>query len=266
MCVNCNGSHSARYKGCPVYKNELVIQKLKVTEKLTYNEARKRVTATTPRPNISYSAALQQPQVSESDILDKIKPALEAMIKNCLFEALSNIQPLQLSARLPPPQNKDPGSNVSRSRSTSETLSLPKRKASSPAEESESDGSQLSTETRSSARRGCPLAWKNQFHSFVYPERSCLKNLHFCHLKDKNKDKERGQRLENILEAVTKGMSYKAAAKRFGILRSTIRWLFECHRKGFPRRIDDVLASVQQLIKIDKRETPFKDGRPGKRW
>nr|CAI5852989.1 unnamed protein product [Callosobruchus analis] len=89
-------------------------------------------------------------------------------------------------------------------------------------------------------------------------------------------------------------MSKKAAAKRFGIPRSTIqyrlsdkfkspgygpptvltskeeeiliKWIFECHRKGFPRRIDDVQVSVQQLIKKDKRETPFKDGRPGKGW
>nr|CAI5850890.1 unnamed protein product [Callosobruchus analis] len=119
------------------------------------------------KEGIYFVGALQQPQVSESDILDKIKPALEAMIKNCLFEALSNIQPLQLSAPLPPPQDKDPGSNVSRSRSTSETLSLPKRKASSPAEESESDGSQLSTETRSSARRGRPLSIFNLILSFL---------------------------------------------------------------------------------------------------
>nr|CAI5827091.1 unnamed protein product [Callosobruchus analis] len=106
-------------------------------------------------------------------------------------------------------------------------------------------------------------------------------------LKNKTKDKEREQKLENALEAVTKGMSKKAAAKRFGIPRSTIQYRLSDKfkspgygpptvltskeeeiliKKGFPRRIDDVQASVQQLIKKDKRETPFKDGRPGKGW
>nr|CAH7742610.1 unnamed protein product [Callosobruchus chinensis] len=118
---------------------------------------------------------------------------------------------------------------------------------------------------------------------------SCFEITH-----SSSRDKEREQKLENALEAVAKGMSKKTAAKRFGIPRSTIqyrlsdkfkspgygpptvltnkeeeiliKWIFECHRKGFPRRIDDVQASVQQLIKKDRRETPFKDGRPGKGW
>nr|CAH7745332.1 unnamed protein product [Callosobruchus chinensis] len=50
-------------------------------------------------------------------------------------------------------------------------------------------------------------------------------------------------------------------------LQTTLnRWIFECHRKGSPRQIDDVQASVQQLIKKGRRETPFKGGRPGKGW
>lgn len=45
-----------------------------------------------------------------------------------------------------------------------------------------------------------------------------------------------------------------------------VRWIFECHRKGFPRRIDDIQSSVQELIKKDKRKTPFKNEMPGKGW
>lgn len=42
VCVNCNGSHSAGYKGCPAYKTEFAIQKIRVTEKLSYFEAKKK--------------------------------------------------------------------------------------------------------------------------------------------------------------------------------------------------------------------------------
>lgn len=75
-------------------------------------------------------------------------------------------------------------------------------------------------------------------------------------------DNEREQIIRNAIEAVKGGMSKKAAAKRFGITRSTIqyrlgekvkspvyepstiltreeedtlvKWIFQCQRKGFP--------------------------------
>lgn len=108
------------------------------------------------------------------------------------------------------------------------------------------------------------------------------------------RNREREEKIKNAVEAVRNGMAKKAAAKSFGIARSTIqyrlsekfkspgygpptiltseeedilvRWIFECHRKGFPRRIDDIQSSVQELIRKDKRKTPFKNEMPGKGW
>lgn len=57
ICANCNGNHSPRYKGCPVYKAELEIQRIKTTEKLSYFEARKKYKVINPQ-GILYSSAL----------------------------------------------------------------------------------------------------------------------------------------------------------------------------------------------------------------
>ncbi|KAI5696630.1 hypothetical protein M8J76_009934 [Diaphorina citri] len=45
-----------------------------------------------------------------------------------------------------------------------------------------------------------------------------------------------------------------------------VQWCCSLAKCGFPRKIDDVLNSVQQLVTADQRQTPFKDNRPGKKW
>ncbi|KAJ3655939.1 hypothetical protein Zmor_015046 [Zophobas morio] len=45
-----------------------------------------------------------------------------------------------------------------------------------------------------------------------------------------------------------------------------VEWILTCQRRGFPRRVDDVLTSVQKFIKNSNRETPFSNGKPGKGW
>lgn len=88
-------------------------------------------------------------------------------------------------------------------------------------------------------------------------------------------------------------MSKKKAAATFGIPRSTIRfrlsgkftktscgpppvltveeaalvsWIAVCGKKGFPRRKEDVILSVQSLLKKNKRTNPFPHDRPGDGW
>nr|CAH7734032.1 unnamed protein product [Callosobruchus chinensis] len=56
-CVNCEGSHSALYKGCPKFREETAIQRVKTIERISYTEAQKKVKQTTPKPNISYASA-----------------------------------------------------------------------------------------------------------------------------------------------------------------------------------------------------------------
>lgn len=87
------------------------------------------------------------------------------------------------------------------------------------------------------------------------------------------------------------GLSKKAAAKKFGISRSTLQfrlknlngkktcgpatvlsdkeeellqtWIVESCKKGFPRRKKDLQISVKQFLDINNRLTPFKNNMPG---
>lgn len=49
ICVNCEGKHNARSKNCPMYKAEAAIQKLKVTDRLSYLEAKKKLEINNPK-------------------------------------------------------------------------------------------------------------------------------------------------------------------------------------------------------------------------
>lgn len=87
------------------------------------------------------------------------------------------------------------------------------------------------------------------------------------------------------------GLSKKAAAQKFAIARSTLQhrlknpnrkttcgpatvltveeeellqtWIINSCRKGFPRRKEDLLSSVQQFLEKNKRQNPFKNNLPG---
>lgn len=50
-CVVCRGDHHALSRNCPVYKDEFEIQRMKVTEKITYREARQKRRLQAPDPN-----------------------------------------------------------------------------------------------------------------------------------------------------------------------------------------------------------------------
>ncbi|XP_049949772.1 uncharacterized protein LOC126457500 isoform X3 [Schistocerca serialis cubense] len=43
-------------------------------------------------------------------------------------------------------------------------------------------------------------------------------------------------------------------------------WIFECAQKGFPRRKQDIQASVREFLHNSKRPNPFKDDTPGNKW
>ncbi|XP_025205825.1 uncharacterized protein LOC112602107, partial [Melanaphis sacchari] len=90
------------------------------------------------------------------------------------------------------------------------------------------------------------------------------------------------------------GLSKKAAAKKFGISRSTLQfrlknlngktscgpatvlsdkeeellqtWIIESCKKGFPRRKEDLQMSVKQFLDVNNRLTPFKNNMPGNGW
>lgn len=91
-CANCEGPHSAGYKNCPTYKMESEIQKIKTIERITYSEAKKKVSVSTPKPNLSYSAATAaatSKQNKTEDIIKEILPRLEVLIRNTIISNLN---------------------------------------------------------------------------------------------------------------------------------------------------------------------------------
>ncbi|KAI4455752.1 hypothetical protein MML48_9g00000300 [Holotrichia oblita] len=45
-----------------------------------------------------------------------------------------------------------------------------------------------------------------------------------------------------------------------------VNWIFENHKRGFPRRKDDVQESVKEFLDQRPRENPFVNNRPGETW
>lgn len=43
-------------------------------------------------------------------------------------------------------------------------------------------------------------------------------------------------------------------------------WIIDCQKKGFPRRKEDIQASVKQFLDDNPRQNPFTDNYPGYGW
>ncbi|GBN79514.1 hypothetical protein AVEN_205512-1 [Araneus ventricosus] len=57
-CYNCSSDHPSYSRSCPRYKLEKEIQTIKITKKISFQEARQIVIDRTPIPGLSYSSAL----------------------------------------------------------------------------------------------------------------------------------------------------------------------------------------------------------------
>lgn len=91
-CVNCQGPHSSGYKNCPTYKMESAIQKIRTIERIPYSEAKRKVIITTPKPNLSYSAAASSNQDKIEETIREILPRLESFIKSTITANFGNIK------------------------------------------------------------------------------------------------------------------------------------------------------------------------------
>lgn len=60
-CVNCQGEHPAYSKLCPKYQLEKEVQTLKITNNISFPDARKLVESRTPRENTPYSSVIKVP-------------------------------------------------------------------------------------------------------------------------------------------------------------------------------------------------------------
>ena len=102
------------------------------------------------------------------------------------------------------------------------------------------------------------------------------------------------EQIQKALKAIDNGMHIRKAAIKFQIPRATLQfrrsnkfkktghgpapvltkdeeatlveWIFECHRKGFPRRKEDVLCSVKHFLDMTPRPNPFRNNCPGNGW
>lgn len=102
--------------------------------------------------------------------------------------------------------------------------------------------------------------------------------------------------LATATKAVQDGMAVREASRHFNVPRATIQdrisgriqagprkmgpptvlsteeelklasWLKELAKAGFPQKKMDLINTVQKIVQEEKRDTPFKDGRPGEKW
>lgn len=107
-CVNCEGIHPANDKNCPKYKTEAAIINLKVTERISYGEAKKRVMINTPTRNLSYASAANAASIKNDDLVKQISSQLQDIITKTINQELQNafkfIQPYPPLPLSPPPQ------------------------------------------------------------------------------------------------------------------------------------------------------------------
>lgn len=100
--------------------------------------------------------------------------------------------------------------------------------------------------------------------------------------------------IKKAIEAVQNGMPKKTAATKYGVPRATLQfrlssqfvktkpgpkttltdeeektlvnWVIYCSKRGFPRRKEDVLLSVEQFLMKNPRPNSFIDNKPGEGW
>lgn len=100
--------------------------------------------------------------------------------------------------------------------------------------------------------------------------------------------------INKALEAINAGLPVREAARRFNIPRATLQfrrsnkfvkttlgpspiltsdeeiilvnWITENHKRGFPRRKEDIQESVKEYLDKNPRDNPFVNNRPGEVW
>nr|CAH7725233.1 unnamed protein product [Callosobruchus chinensis] len=85
-CVNCNENHLTNSKLCPRMKQEVAIQNIKVSERSTYNDAKRKYMASLPS-NITYAEATFRPQ-NPTIALQECMPSLVKLIEDHVEKAV----------------------------------------------------------------------------------------------------------------------------------------------------------------------------------
>lgn len=77
-CVNCGSDHKVTYRNCPVFKEELAIQRLRTINRIPYSEAKRIVRSDNAPSNRSYSDVAKSLNVNQSvkELADLIIPEI----------------------------------------------------------------------------------------------------------------------------------------------------------------------------------------------
>jgi hypothetical protein len=152
VCVNCSGSHNARSKNCPVYKSEMLIQELRVKEKISYPEARRKVENTLPRTptGLSYaqvtkSVAPSAPSLDVDQLISKMLPAIVSALTDIFSLPKKTPKPDVAPSQQPASTSKPPRT---KSKKPEETSTPP-----DSATESESDTTEFVVKSNTSSKR-----------------------------------------------------------------------------------------------------------------
>lgn len=113
-CVNCGGLHSARSKNCPKMVEEIAIQNIKVKERISYTDARRKVAQSNRTAQVPYSqvVATNKESIAKSilqELMPDITKAIEEQIQNSFTKVLdksSSLAPKQIPKT---PQTTDMG-------------------------------------------------------------------------------------------------------------------------------------------------------------
>lgn len=160
-CVNCEGDHPANSRKCPFYIEEMNIQQLKINEKLTYNEAKRKLKSTNQVPTISYAQVTASSKTTDKkEFIKEIEPVLSELITNIMKPMMTKIVDSVKSRGLMPPPSFT--SSIDRLNLSQESLLSQNKRKRSPtkscdlsSDESHAD-SDISNQSRNKRGRGWP--------------------------------------------------------------------------------------------------------------
>lgn len=101
-CINCGGNHSAISQKCPTLIRELKIQKMKVDEKLSYNDAKRKVINSEGPLRMTYAEATG-PKDNTKSIVQELVPTISKIIEEQLTKSLQKLQ----TVLVPPSQRHE---------------------------------------------------------------------------------------------------------------------------------------------------------------
>jgi len=97
-CVNCDGPHPAFSRTCPIFIHEREIQKLRVTENISFIEAKRGMEATAESSKASYANVASKPQMKSTQTQTDLSWDASLGKFHSPLTSASRVKPLAVSA------------------------------------------------------------------------------------------------------------------------------------------------------------------------